>query len=368
MNEKRDLPGDDAGSDEAWPDRSASVDRFATRLAELRGQLELLAPQDQERGRQAIERVRQAQERIATLEATLGAAREREDELTAQLISAQAQITEYGARISELSAIATRVSEAEEARRRSDVVAADSDRALTLAKAEVKAQRAETERLRTRCSELEADLSEVADQVAAASVARVEAARLERERNEARERAQTERRLAASDRLRAAEADLRASGLQSRLRAAERRIAQLAKGARDEEPKAPPEHAATVRPDPPWIELQRATSVASTSVSPESEGPAAPASMPPAVPPSPSASDSGHALDPAPWAEGNDVIDLTTEHEDPAEGDSAERATARRHVPAGWTGPSGATVLGRFWRGLRRDDATDEDRTGPADR
>jgi hypothetical protein len=241
-------------------DRTSSADRLVARLAELRGQLEFLAPQDQERGREAIERIREVQERIETLEELLARAHEREHELTTQAVRDRARILEFEARISELSAIAAHVSRAEEAQRRAETLAMDRDRASTLAQAEFAAQRAEIDRLRSRNSELEADLASVAEEIAAAAVARAEAARLRVERDEARGRAHAERRLAAEDRLRAVEADLRATELQNQLRTAERRIVRITNEKR--EPATPPAGVETAAETPPWIELQRVSSEA----------------------------------------------------------------------------------------------------------
>ena len=268
MDERTPSEGPDDGADA--PDRYRPTDRLVARLAELRSQLEVLAPQDQDRGREAIERIRQAQERIEALEEMLGKARDLEHELTAKAVRDRAQIFRYEAEISELSAIAARVSSAEEARRRAEAVAAESERALALALAQVEAQDAEIVQLRSRNRELEADLAAVTEKIAAAAVARAEAVRLKAERDEARERAQVERGLAAQDRRRAAEAGLRAAELQHQLREAERRMVQVSNSSQRE--SVVPEDAdgedVVVIP-PPWIELQRASSEAA-SVAPRS--------------------------------------------------------------------------------------------------
>jgi hypothetical protein len=249
------------------PDQNRPTDRLVTRLAELRSQLEVLAPQDQEKGREAIERIRQAQERIEALEEMLSKARDLEHELTAKAVRDRGQIFRYEAEISELSAISARVSTAEEARRQAEAVAVESERASALAAAEVEAQRAEIVQLRSRNTELEADLVAVTEKLAAAAVARAEAVRLKAERDEARERAQDERRLAAQDRRRAAEAGLRAAELQHELREAERRMVQVAISTHQESiavsEDAEGEEVAEI--PPPWIELQRASSEAASA-------------------------------------------------------------------------------------------------------
>jgi hypothetical protein len=87
LSESTPHPDDDVST-------SKSTDRLVSRLAELRAQVEILAPPDQDRGREAIERLLQAQERVATLEQMLARAREREDSLTVQSIRDQAAIAD----------------------------------------------------------------------------------------------------------------------------------------------------------------------------------------------------------------------------------------------------------------------------------
>jgi chromosome segregation ATPase len=265
MHDERNPPETSRAADDV-PDRYRPTDRLVARLAELRSQLEVLAPQDQDKGREAIERIRQAQERIEALEEMLSKARDLEQELTAKTVRDRAQIFRYEAEISELSATSARVSTAEEARRQAEAVAAESERASALGVAELDALRAEIVQLRSRNTELEADLVAVTEKLAAAAVARAEAVRLKAERDEARERAQVERRLAAQDRRGAAEAGHRAAELQHELREAERRMVQLS--------NKPHRESIDVSEDangvevaeipPPWIELQRASSEAAS--------------------------------------------------------------------------------------------------------
>jgi hypothetical protein len=271
MDERNPPEGSDPSADA--PDQFRPTDRLVARLAELRSQLEVLAPQDQDKGREAIERILQAQERIEALEEMLAKARDLEHELTAKAVRDRAQIFRYEAEISELSAISARVSTAEEARRQAVAVAAESERALALAVAHVEAQGAEIDQLRSRNRELEADLVALTEKLAAAAVARAEAVRLKAERDEARERAHVERGLAAQDRRRAAEAGVRAAELQHELREAERRMVQVS-NTTHRESNAAPEDAGkqeVAEIPPPWIELQRASSEAA-SVGPHIAG------------------------------------------------------------------------------------------------
>jgi chromosome segregation ATPase len=272
MDKDADRPAVDTGSEHGERARSPSTDRLVNRLAELREQLEIVAPEDQDRGREALERIREIQERAATLDALLASARETEHDLTVQLVRDRTRIAEYEDRISELSVIAARASSAEEARRGAETTATEMERALTLTQADLAALRTEAEALRSRCSDLEADLSAVADEMAAATIARTEAARLRRERDESRDRARSERDLAAADRLRAAEAELRATELEGQLRSAERRIVQLRTATHQERSTRSPEvEEPPVPAPPPWIELQRENAELATAAAPEAE-------------------------------------------------------------------------------------------------
>jgi len=341
MDEQAGRPGNDPSSDEDEHEQPANADRLVARLAELRGYVEILAPQDQERGREAIERIREAQERIATLDAMLVAAREREHELTVQLIRNRGQLAEYEARISELTTIATRVETAEEASRDAEVAAAEQARAAEIAQADMATLRAESEQLRSRCAELEADLSGVADELAAAAIARTEGARLERERNEARERAHTERKLAAADRIRAAEAELRASELQTQLRNAERRIVQLANAARAEAstPSAETdEHPARpAPPEPPWLELQRTSAGSGEPTNAEK----------------PESIERANDLS----VEESDVIDLTAQADGDSSSDEVSTATnaSDRSKDEGWAASADESFFGRLRHQRRKE-------------
>ena len=55
MDERNPSERSDASGDA--PEQYRPTDRLVARLAELRSQLEVLAPQDQEKGREAIERI-----------------------------------------------------------------------------------------------------------------------------------------------------------------------------------------------------------------------------------------------------------------------------------------------------------------------
>jgi hypothetical protein len=240
MDERADHRFTEAGYGGTVRSPSPSDDSLTTRIAELRAQLEVLAPEDQARGLETIEEIRHAQERIGTLELMLARAREREDGLTAQSVREQSTIAACETRIAELTALAGRLPASEAARREAEVTVAETTKQLALAQAEAQARDAEIERLRSRVSTLEAELGVVAVESVSAAVARAEVARAERELNEARDRAYTERQLAAADRRRAAEADLRAIDLQHQLRIAERRLAQVTnrpESHEEEEPK-----------------------------------------------------------------------------------------------------------------------------------
>ena len=82
MDERADYVSE-SGYGGAVQSPSPNDDSLATRLAELRAQLEVLAPPDQARGLETIEEIRHAQERIGTLELMLARSREREESLTA---------------------------------------------------------------------------------------------------------------------------------------------------------------------------------------------------------------------------------------------------------------------------------------------
>jgi len=227
MDERADYGVSESDYGGAVQSPSPSDDSLTTRLAELRAQLEVLAPEDQARGLETIEEIRQAQERIETLELMLARAREREEGLTAQSVREQSTIAACETRIAELTAIAARLPASEAARREAEVTVAETKKRLMQVRAEAEARQAEIERLRSRNAQLESDLGAVAVETVSAAVARAEVARAERELNEARDRAYTERRLAAADRRRAAEAELRTIDMHHQLRLAERKLAQF---------------------------------------------------------------------------------------------------------------------------------------------
>jgi hypothetical protein len=337
---------------------SKSTDRLVSRLAELRAQVEILAPPDQDRGREAIERMLQAQERVATLEQMLARAREREDSLTVQSIRDQAAIADSESRLAEMSAIAARVATSEAARREEETVAVEANRKLTLAQAEADARQAEIERLRSRCSELETDLSRLAREVAEATVARAEASRTERERNEARDRASAERRLAAEDRRRAAEANLRAAELQSQLLAAERRIVKLTneRGASGVEPEVPPNVLGSMRTEARTDVGTEALTEARTDARDEAATTESPAKGPTEAPwttlQRASFAAAGSAEQVERTADESDVIDLTHEATDPVEQDTTNGTAEVEDVPAA-SGASHVKGIGLFGRMLR---------------
>jgi type II secretory pathway pseudopilin PulG len=226
MDERADYGVSESDYGGAVQSPSPNDDSMTTRLAELRAQLEVLAPPDQARGLETLEEIRHAHERIGTLELMLARAREREDALTAQSVREQSTIAACETRIAELTAIAGRLPGSEAARREAEITVAETTKQLTLAQSEAEARQYEIERLLSRNAQLVAEIAAIGVESVSAAVARAEVARVERELTEARDRAYTERRLAAADRRRAAEADLRAIDLQHQLRIAERRLGQ----------------------------------------------------------------------------------------------------------------------------------------------
>jgi hypothetical protein len=137
--------------------------------------------------------------------------------------------------------------------------AADAEQRLVFAEEELRARLTELARLRFRCELFEKDLDDLAAEVAVAAAGAVRAARMETERDEARERATTERQLAAQDRARAAEAEGRAIELQKELEVARGQLANDTEFNRRieavrESPKVL-ESSGT-----PWVELQRVAS------------------------------------------------------------------------------------------------------------
>lgn len=199
--------------------------------------------------------------RIETLEALLAQSREREEALTAQSFKDQATIVRFGTKNAELASLAAGAAGAEAARREAEGAAAEAERQLTVARAELETRLAEIEQLRGRCEELRSDMEALSGEAAVAAVARAEAERLTRERDQARERALAERRLASEDRARADEAERLVSLLQGKLNAGGSRNG-LTEGSAIGAPKRQvlPRVPRAVVATPPWIELQRANS------------------------------------------------------------------------------------------------------------
>jgi hypothetical protein len=147
------------------------AERLAERVAELRLQLSVFAPDSREaaaRAGETLARARQTTERVQTLERQLATARAREDELVSQGVRNEAIIADLEARVLEMSGLEARFMEVEIARADAEEALMDMQRELLML--------------------------------------RVEDERLKRDRDEARQRAEAERALAAADRLRADEA------------------------------------------------------------------------------------------------------------------------------------------------------------------
>jgi hypothetical protein len=135
--------------------------------------------------------------------------------------------------------------------------AADAEQRLVFAEEALRARTTELARLRFRCELFEKELDALAAEAAVAAAGAVRATRMEKERDEARERANTERQLAALDRERAAEAEGRAIQLQAELEAARGHLANVTEFNRRIEAvhESPKESIGT-----PWVELQRVAS------------------------------------------------------------------------------------------------------------
>lgn len=204
---------------------------------------------------------RLAKERIVTLETLLTQSRAREDALTTQGFKDQATIARFGAKNAELAVIAAGATTNEAARREAESATAEAERRTKLAHDELETRLVEMAQLRERCLELQKDLDTLAGQAAAATIARAEADRMMRERDEARERAETERGLAARDRARAEASERLAAALQGRSVAEERAALAGARRpvAQQKRSMAPPVPK-LVGATPPWIELQRGSS------------------------------------------------------------------------------------------------------------
>ena len=291
-------------------------------MSGLRARLQMNAPDavdtpdvpDTEDARPALPEAtefRLAKERIVTLETLLAQSRAREDALTTQGFKDQATIARFGTKNAELAAIAAGAATNEAARREAESVAAEAERRTKLALDELETRQVELAQLRERCLELQKDLDTLAGQAAIATIARAEADRMMRERDEARGRAETERGLAAQDRARAEMAERLAAALQGRS-VAERERADpvgprrpVGQQWRSMAPPVPRLVGAT----PPWIELQRGSSeqaAPSATVLPwppkESNAPEAP-EVPEVDPP---------ATDPiAPVEPAEEIIDLS---------------------------------------------------------
>jgi hypothetical protein len=137
--------------------------------------------------------------------------------------------------------------------------AADAEQRLVFAEEELRARLTEFARLRFRCELFEKDLDALAAEVAVAAAGAVRATRMEKERDEARERADTERQLAAQDRARAAEAEGRAIEFQKELEVARGQLANDTEfNRRIEAVRESPKVLESI--GTPWVELQRVAS------------------------------------------------------------------------------------------------------------
>jgi chromosome segregation ATPase len=195
------------------------IDRLATRLGEMRAQLVAILPEGEEalrNAQEAAEEARAREERIGTLERLLAAARQQQEDLTAQIVRDQSVIEDLQSRKEELTDMVARLVEFERGRAAAEARATEAERRADRVEVELSGLRDDLQRTRTRVSELESDLSAAAVEVAAGATARATAQRLAMQRDEARERAEAERRMAAADRVRADEAERRLAELESR--------------------------------------------------------------------------------------------------------------------------------------------------------
>lgn len=242
-----------------------SADRLATSVAMLRARVRSLVPQDQGHRPDPIYGIRGSLERVKALEQLLSRSRAREDHLTTQTIQDQAMLAELEARIAELEGMEAVAAVTESARVDAEERSADAGRRLALVEAELRARLAELSSLRSRCEAFEKDLDVLAEEAAMAAARASRAARLEVERDEARERASTERQLAAQDRERAEEAERRANLLQEDLVAMPRELADGRElNRRIEVAHDSLQVLQPVGAPSPWVELQHLASAAAT--------------------------------------------------------------------------------------------------------
>jgi uncharacterized protein YPO0396 len=209
--ERTSLPDHDTGA--------SLIDRLATRLGELRAQLVAILPEGEEalrNAQEAAEEARAREDRIATLERLLAGARQQQEDLTTQVVRDQSLIEELRSRNEELTDMVARLVEFERGRAAAEARATEAERRADRMEVELSGLRDDLQRARTRVAELESDLSAAAVEVAAGATARATAQRLAMQRDEARERAEAERRMAAADRVRADEAERRLAELESR--------------------------------------------------------------------------------------------------------------------------------------------------------
>ena len=175
------MPAERAAPAAELAEAQARAERLAERVAELRLQLSVFAPDSTEaatRAGETLVRARQATERTKTLERQLATARAREDNLVSQIVRNESIIADLEARVLEMAGLEARAAEAE-------ITRAEAEEALTEVRNELLLLRVDVERLR-------------------------------KERDEARARAEAERALAAADRLRAEQAQRYADDLRAR--------------------------------------------------------------------------------------------------------------------------------------------------------
>ena len=277
MDEKVERAGLDLRGDPLEQAVISSAERLATRVAVLRAQVRALVPEDQGRPPHAGGRLVELQARTEDLEGLKAA----------------------GAVI-------------EAARVAAEARAEDAERRLALVEEDLRARLAELSRLRFRCEWFEKDLDTLAAEVALATAGAVRATRLEKERDEARDRAFTERQFATQDRERAAEAERRAIQLQHELETAQGQLVNVTEfNRRIEAVRESPRVLESI--GTPWVELQHQVS-ASADAPPAGE------------------SQAGSVVE---GTDGTEIVDLTEAEAAVGEQAPEEPVSSAEHEPSG---------------------------------
>lgn len=210
---------------------SPDTARLLSRVGELRSQLNALAPRTEEeltRSRAAVDAAVDASERIQVLEELLAASREREEELTANIIRESGITADLHAQLAEMVGTIARSSSAEsmldEAQLRGDA----AERRADMLAGELRVRVSEEAELRERCAVLETDLRAATVQVAETASGSSRVAQLERELEASRREAEEQRRHAVASRLMVAEAEAKLEAISARVDGMQARLVALA--------------------------------------------------------------------------------------------------------------------------------------------